>query len=241
MKRSTNKHNYSLLYRYFAKYFRYFLITSTNTEPFPQSWKSCSDLKKVNRGAKDGNYSIDPDGEGGLEPFTAYCDMTDKNGVGVTVISHDSESETHVKNYEDPGSYSCDIHYTGASLSQLAGLTRVSSHCEQFIKYRCYNSALLQIYDNGRQGWWVSRDSRKMYYWGGSSVSGKCACGMTKSCANPNRGCNCDKNDDELREDSGLLTNKTHLPVKQLRFGDTGHEREHGFHTLGKLKCFGIA
>ena len=35
---------------------------------------------------------IDPDGEGGLAPFTAYCYMTDKKGVGVTVISHNSES-----------------------------------------------------------------------------------------------------------------------------------------------------
>ena len=52
--------------------------------------------------------------------------MTDKSGVGVTVISHDSESRTHVKGYERPGSYSRDIHYTGANLSQLANLTRVS-------------------------------------------------------------------------------------------------------------------
>ena len=61
------------------------------------------------------------------------------------------------------------------------------------------------------------------------------------TCANPNRGCNCDKNDKEWREDSGLLTDKTKLPVKQLRFGDTGGTREQGYHTLGKLKCYGIA
>ena len=33
-------------------------------------------------------------------PFTVYCDMSDKNGVGVTVISHDSEGRTHVKGCE---------------------------------------------------------------------------------------------------------------------------------------------
>ena len=38
-------------------------------------------------------------------PFQVYCDMTSKNGVGVTVIGHDSESDTLVKGYEDPGSY----------------------------------------------------------------------------------------------------------------------------------------
>ena len=164
--------------------------------------------------------------------------MSDKNGVGVTVISHDSESRTHVKGYSGRGSYSRDIHYTGASLSQLASLTRVTSHCEQFIKYECHHSVLLryEVY-----GWWVSRDSSKMTYWGGASPgSGKCACGMTNSCADPSYGCNCDKNDFVWREDSGLLTDKTHLPVKQLRFGDTSRT-EQGYHTLGKLKCYGIA
>ena len=39
-----------------------------------------------------------------------------------------------------------------------------------------------------------------------------------------------------MREDSGFLSNMTDLPVKQLRFGDTGHNNEHGYHTLGKLK-----
>ena len=184
------------------------------------------------------NYVIDPDGEGGQAPFTVFCDMIDKNGVGVTIVSHDSESRTFVNGYNHKGSYSRDIHYTGASLSQLASLTRVSSHCEQFIKYECYHSVLL--YNNNPFGWWVSRDSTKMTYWGGASVRGKCACGMTNSCANPSYGCNCDRNDNVWREDSGLLTHKTHLPVRQLRFGDADGSNK-GYHTLGKLKCYGTA
>jgi len=198
--------------------------------------RSCSVIRKDARSVT-GNYVIDPDGKGGLAPFKVYCDMTDKNGVGVTVISHDSESRKHVQGYDPQGSYSRDIHYTGASLSQLASLTRVSSHCEQFIKYECFDSVLL--YNNNPYGWWVSRDSTKMTYWGGASVSGKCACGMTNSCAS-SYGCNCDKNDYVWREDSGLLIDKTHLPVKQLRFGDTGGSQQ-GYHTLGKFKCYGIA
>ena len=197
--------------------------------------KSCSDLKNLDPSAKQGNYTIDPDGKGGLETFIAYCDMTDKNGVGVTVISHDSERRTLVRGYEGPGSYSRDIHYTEASLSQLARLTRVSSHCEQFIKYECHDSNLLY----GMHGWWVSHDSSQMAYWGGASESGKCACGMNNSCADPRFECNCDADDDVWREDSGLLTNKSHLPVKQLRFGDTGGSGEQGYYTLGKLKCYG--
>ena len=199
---------------------------------------SCSVIRKY-ISSVSGNYIIDPDDKGGLAPFTVYCDMNDKNGVGVTVISHDSESRTHVKGCEPRGCYSRDIHYTGASLSQLAGLTKVSSHCEQFIKYECHDAGLL----DGGYGWWVSRDSTKMTYWGGASPgSGKCACGMTNSCANPSRACNCDENDRVWREDSGLLTDKTTLPVTQLKFGDVySLYPEEGYHTLGKLKCYGIA
>ena len=199
---------------------------------------SCSVIKKY-ASSVSGNYVIDPDGEGGLAPFTVFCDMTDKSGVGVTVISHDSESRTHVNGCNGQGCYSRDIHYTGASLSLLASLTRVSSHCEQFIKYECYNARLFQ--GGTYFSWWVSRDSTKTTYWGGASPgSGKCACGMTNSCADSSDGCNRDKNDDVWREDSGLLTDKTKLPVKQLRFGDV-YSSEEGYHTLGKLKCFGIA
>jgi len=196
---------------------------------------SCSVIRKY-VSSVSGNYAIDPDGAGGLTPFTVYCDMSDKNGVGVTVISHDSESRTYVNGYSGRGSYSRDIYYTGASFSQLASLTSVSSHCEQFIMYRCYHSRLRK----DEMAWWVSRDSSKMTYWGGASPgSGKCACGMTNSCADPTYGCHCDKNDFVWREDSGLLTDKTHLPVKQLRFGDA-YSSDRGYHTLGKLKCYGI-
>ena len=202
---------------------------------------SCSVVRRY-VSSVSGNYVIDSDGEGGLAPLTVFCDMTDKNGVCVTVVSHDSESRTYVHHsgsWGDQGSYSRDIHYTGASLSQLTSLAIVSSHCEQFIKYECHHSRLL--FNNNPYGWWVSRDSTKMTYWGGASISSKCACGMTNSCADSSYGCNCNKDDAVWREDSGLLIDKTHLPVKQLRFADIDASGQVGYHTLGKLKCYGEA
>ena len=169
--------------------------------------------------------------------------MSDKNGVGVTVISHGSEARTRVKGYEESGSYVRNVHYTATGLtgvSQLAFLADVSTHCEQFIKYECRDTLLFR----GDTGWWVSRTGAKMTYWGGVTPNdhNKCACGVSSpnSCADPARGCNCEKNDGTWREDSGLLTEKSHLPVIQLRFGDTGASSEEGFHTLGKLKCYGM-
>ena len=96
--------------------------------------------------------------------------------------------------------------------------------------------------ENKFHTWRVSRDSANMTYWRGAEPGcGKCACGMNSSCANQEQPCNCDTNDDGWREDSGLLTIKKHLPVKQLRFGDTEGGDEKGYHTLGKFKCSGIA
>ena len=197
--------------------------------------ETCSAVKTDISG-ETGDYVIDPDGVQCENPFTVYCDMTDRDGIGVTVVSHDSENRTHVKGFEAPGSYSRDIQYIGASLSQLRGLTEASKSCEQFIKFECF-SALLSHNDNG---YWLSRDDEKMTYWGGATYGNRCACGMNNSCADPGIGCNCDKNDYTWREDSGLLTNKSHLPVSQLRFGDTGNSNEEGYHTLGKLKCYGL-
>ena len=200
--------------------------------------ETCSRVK-TNIADVSGDYVIDPDGEQGEAPFTVYCDMIGKGGIGVTAVSHDSEKRTHVIGFDPAGSYQRDIHYLGSSLSQLKQLTEVSKNCQQFIKYECKASTLFKDTD----GWWVSRDGENMTYWG-ETFQG-CACGITKSCANPKMRCNCDKNDWTWREDSGYLTNKSHLPVTQLRFGDTGgiiSERkvEEGYHTLGKLECYGM-
>ena len=161
----------------------------------------------------------------------------------MTVISHDSEARMHVNGYEASGSYVRNVHYIATGLTnlpQLASLTHVSTHCEQFIKYECRGS-LLFFSDTA---WWVSRTGAKMTYWGGATPAdhNKYACGVTSpnSCAGPPRGCNCEKNDDTFREDSGLLMEKSHLPVIKLKFGDTGGSNEEGYHTLGKLKCYGM-
>ena len=130
-----------------------------------------------------------------MTPFTVDCNMTDKNKVGVTVISHDSEDRTQARGCDPAGCYKCDINYTGADLLQLGNLTAISAHCEQLIKYKCYNTLLLA--NGNMQGWWVSRDGEKMTYWGGSNSTFpyKCACGVTGTCADTAYGCNCDKSD----------------------------------------------
>ncbi|XP_028393218.1 neurexin-4-like [Dendronephthya gigantea] len=163
--------------------------------------------------------------------------MTSKNGVGVTEIGHDSESAKRVKGCQPPGCFKTKIQYD-ISMEQIVAIIKQSKNCEQFIKYECYHSVLRYGSPREYYGWWVSRQGSKMNYWGGAAVnSGKCACGMTNSCAGGGN-CNCDKNDKTWREDSGYLTDKNTLPVTELRFGDNYSSYEKGYHTLGKLRCW---
>ena len=219
-----------------AKNFLNSVVTSVTLEVLP---KSCSDWRSAGFTTSE-KYKIDPDGTGGVSAFTVFCDMTDKGGVGVTVISHDSETRTLVNGFDAPGSYSRDVKYNGVNKAQLVSLVGASLKCEQFIKYECHHTGLW--FGTKPYGWWVSRDGQKMTYWGGATPgSGKCACGVTNSCATKSDTCNCDSNDSTWREDSGLLRDKSTLPVSQLRFGDTGGSSEKGYHTLGKFKCHGRA
>lgn len=41
---------------------------------------SCLAIKSANDAAADGVYTIDPDGAGGIAPFSVYCDMTTEGG-----------------------------------------------------------------------------------------------------------------------------------------------------------------
>ena len=231
-----------------AKNFQRSIEATSVVEVFKPGPKSgCSRIKAEKPGAPSGNYIIDPDGKGGVTPFSVYCDMSDKGGVGVTVISHDSESRTHVGNTngcESSGCYKKDVRYTGVSTAQLAALTQVSKNCEQFIKYECKND-VASVSDG--YAWWVSRNGTRMNYWGGARGHyGTCACGVINSCLSGKK-CNCHGdfalfNSAGWREDSGLLTDKSVLPVSQIRLGDLGDwPREEGYHTLGKLKCYGEA
>ena len=227
-----------------AKNYQRTIKTSSIVEvPIKGSGASCSSIKSDHSGSSSGNYIIDPDGKGGVAPFSVYCDMTDKGGVGVTVISHDSERRTYVGNipgceYSNPGCYRKDVTYSRVNIPQLSALTRISQNCEQFIKFECYNDV---SFVQESVAWWVSRDRRKMNYWGGAGGSANmCACGVTNSCSSGNK-CNCPGRNGSWKEDSGLLTDKSALPVSQIRLADLDDSGEEGYHTLGKLKCYGLA
>ena len=227
-------------YKCVAKNYHRSIETVSVVKVLSSKPRSCSELKSRRPGSSSGNYIIDPDGNGGVTPFSVNCDMNDKGGVGVTVISHDSESRTYVNKIPGcsyNGCYRKDVTYSGVTTNQLAALTQVSQNCEQFIKYECTTGT--GFLESGR-AWWVSRDGTKMSYWGGATgYNNMCACGVTNSCFSASyRKCNCPPSGG-WSEDSGLLKDKSTLPVTQIRLGDLDGSDEQAYHTLGKLKCYG--
>lgn len=81
-----------------------------------------------------------------------------------------------------------------------------------------------------------------MDYWGDALPgSRKCGCGIIGTCNDTTKWCNCDSGLDHWGTDEGFLTDKEDLPVKQLRFGDTGTalDEKEGRYTLGPLICEG--
>lgn len=81
-----------------------------------------------------------------------------------------------------------------------------------------------------------------MDYWAGALPgSRKCQCGIVGNCIDPTKWCNCDANLYDWQEDGGEIKEKDYLPVRGLRFGDTGSalDEKEAKYTLGPLVCEG--
>ncbi|EDV20971.1 uncharacterized protein TRIADDRAFT_60571 [Trichoplax adhaerens] len=214
--------------------------------------RNCQEIFTFNPSATTGVYTIDPDGPlGSIAPFRTRCSDTQQT---VTEIAHDRETLTVLPSSRQsvgPGRYSYNLIYkegTGqqfgnVSIKQAAALADISESCSQNIVYRCQKSVLLNT-PNTPYGWWVSRNNMKMVSWGGAPAdSRKCACGVTGSCANRTKMCNCDGNfGNTVLTDSGSLNDKRYLPVKQVRFGfESLNSSRIGIYSVGKLICRGNA
>lgn len=216
----------------------------------PLSCEAYQMKKKPNEQRKA--MMIDVDGSGPLTPIPVECVFLPDN-VTETLVHHKNELTTDVKGFREPGSFIQDIVYD-APLEQMVQLVNRSTHCRQSLTYECFNARLFDtsVQDTGPDtfspyGWWVSRSNQKMDYWGGSVPgSRKCKCGLYGTCKDPQRYCNCDAGLEEWTMDGGELTDRDYLPVRQLRFGDTGsasllEDRKRGRYTLGPLDCQGDA
>lgn len=205
---------------------------------------SCTAFKNTNPVNQRAEMKIDVDGSGPLRPFPVTCEFY-ADGRVLTVVSHRNEGTTPVDGFQEPGSFVQDVMYD-ADMDQIEALINRSTSCQQRLRYECKQSRLFNSPSNEGNfrpsSWWVSRFNQRMDYWGGSLPgSRKCECGIMGKCVDTTKWCNCDSGLDSWLEDGGDLTHKEHLPVKQLRFGDTGSplDDKEGRYTLGPLMCEG--
>ncbi|KAL1514303.1 hypothetical protein ABEB36_003581 [Hypothenemus hampei] len=205
---------------------------------------SCQAYKNVQAVGQKAEIKIDVDGSGPLAPFPVTCQFGADGRVS-TVIHHSNEATTAVIGFQEPGSFIQDIQYE-ADDDQILALINRSSTCNQHIQYACKHARLFNSPSEEHKfqpfSWWVSRKNQKMDYWG-SSLPGsrKCECGILGTCTDRTKWCNCDGDSLVWQVDAGDLNEKDDLPVKQLRFGDTGSivdDREARY-TLGPLTCYG--
>ncbi|KOB71646.1 Uncharacterized protein OBRU01_10999, partial [Operophtera brumata] len=189
---------------------------------------SCLAYKNVQAVSRSADLHIDVDGSGPLPAFPS----------------------TVVDGYQEPGSFRQDISYD-ASRAQLEALLNRSHSCTQRLEYRCRHSRLLNSPSDEASfhpfAWWVSRSGQRMAHWAGAPAGSRmCQCGVLGNCADPTKWCNCDAeytqlHPDEFQVDGGDIIEKEFLPVKQVRFGDTGShlDEKEGRYTLGPLLCEG--
>ncbi|KAM8732065.1 contactin-associated protein-like 2a [Acanthopagrus schlegelii] len=196
---------------------------------------SCEAYKHLGRSSE--TYWIDPDGSGLLGPFKVNCNMTEDK-VWTTVMNN-LPPRTTVTGSSRERRTVLQVNYS-ASMDQVTAITTSAEKCEQQIAYSCRMSRLLNTPDGTPYTWWVGRGSEKHFYWGGSLPGiQKCACGIDRNCTDPKYDCNCDADNKQWREDSGLLVNKEHLPVSQVAVGDTNRPGSEAKLTVGPLRCQG--
>ena len=112
-------------------------------------------------------------------------------------------------------------------------MTNISTNCSQSIKHICTVNSLTKYSS------WISRNGVVNTYWSGTrnpSDTG-CQCSIDGNCVEDSI-CNCDSMRPNQIDD-GILTDKSSLPVKSLRYGGSYASISSVKYVLGPLVCTG--
>ncbi|XP_026346543.4 contactin-associated protein-like 4 [Ursus arctos] len=196
--------------------------------------QSCEAYK--HRGESSGRYYIDPDGSGPLQPFPAFCNMTD---IPWTVMQHNGSALTRVKGADQENAHWAAFQYE-ASLEQLLATIAHAGHCQQLLEFHCRRSRLRDSRDGTPLSWWVgSTQGTRTYRAGSAPEAQMCACGLAGNCADSRDRCNCDADQDEWTNDTAVLSYKEHLPVTRIVVADAARPSSAAAYKLGPLLCQG--
>ncbi|XP_067107092.1 contactin-associated protein-like 5 [Osmerus mordax] len=196
---------------------------------------SCEAYRQV--GSSSGYFSIDRDGSGPLGPTQVYCNMTDDKVW--TVVTHNNSGPVRVQGSSILKPYIMSFNYS-ASSDQLGALVAGSEQCQQEVTYVCRKSRLFNTRDGTPLSWWVDQGGERRTYWGGFLPGvQQCSCSLEENCRDMNYFCNCDADTDSWSNDTGVLSYKDHLPVREVVIGDTNRTGSEAVYSIGPLRCYG--
>uniref|UniRef100_A0A3Q2DGF4 Contactin associated protein 2b n=1 Tax=Cyprinodon variegatus TaxID=28743 RepID=A0A3Q2DGF4_CYPVA len=128
--------------------------------------QSCEEYR--HQGKSSGLYWIDPDGSGPMAPLRVHCDMT---------------GECVQRWLSSPSSVSRFITI----------MVLIINGIQCFIISYGENGFFSDAFYGAPFTWWVGRDNKRHFYWGGSGPGiQKCACGIGNNCTDAKHHCNCD-------------------------------------------------
>ncbi|CAL8396382.1 unnamed protein product [Boreogadus saida] len=191
------------------------------------------------QGNRSGRYHVDIDGSGPIKPQLVYCNMTEDQTW--MVLKHNNTELTPLRPAPSGGPHHASFDYASEE-EQLTAIIGQSEHCEQELSYYCRKSRLLNTPEGPASSWWVGGPSpgATQTHWGGAVPgSQQCACGLQENCLHPRHLCNCDADQPQWANDSGLLTNKETLPLRALVLGDIRRPGSEAAYRVGPLRCHG--
>ncbi|XP_008586631.1 PREDICTED: contactin-associated protein-like 3 [Galeopterus variegatus] len=175
-------------------------------------------------GGPSGLYHVDPDGSGPLQPFPAFCNMTD---VPWIVLQHNGSALTRVAGASKESPHWAVFRYAASAEQLLVTMAR-ASRCQQKLVLHCRRSRLQDPRDGTPLSWWVGGTNETHTYWAGSLPDAqKCTCGLEGDCVDPQA------------DDTGVLAYRKHLPVTQIVITDTDRPGSEAAYRLGPLLCQG--
>ena len=112
------------------------------------------------------------------------------------------------------------------------------------MRYDCKQAPLNHL--NISNAWWQDRHDELHFYWSGDGdleeemdYEGYCYCYNHDTCVQDSVKCNCDAGSELWSSDDGQLTDRRHLPVTKLNFGNLDAEGQEARFQLGPLYCGG--
>ncbi|XP_064610480.1 uncharacterized protein LOC135474810 [Liolophura sinensis] len=200
-------------------------------------YKDCNEILQKTGGKNspsgDKTWPVDPDAEGGVEPFTVKCDFYSHKHMGITVIKTDT-APVDVVNAIEPGSFQIPVSYL-PSPAQINALTIQSEYCYQNVEFQCTLTPLINDF-NPAYGFLTGVSNVSSNFAAGDSTVVGCACELSGTCP-ANHSCRCDVKSSEPVLERGVLLNESIMPITLASFGGQTSEGASGVFKVGDVLC----